>query len=148
MNATPSEVSAVLGVVNPANAAAAAYSTGWVDASRWERLRATIFAGVLGASATLNAKLEGGTTSSGGTTGDITGAAITQLTKAGSDDNKQAQINLNTDALAGTEYRYVRLTVTVAVATSPICAVLEGFGPKYSPASDNDATTVDEIVSV
>ncbi len=125
-------------------------STGWVDMSKWGRIQAIVMAGDLGASATLDAKLTVGTTSSGGTTADVSGAAITQLTQAGTDSNKQALINLDVGQLAKTHvaYQYVRLTMTVGTATSDAGALLMGFAPKYAPASDSDSTTVDEIVSV
>lgn len=149
-NSLPSEQVAVLACIDPDAYTAAAYSTGWVDMSLWTRLQAVIMAGDLGSSATLDAKLTVGTTSSGGTTADISGAAITQLTQAGTDSNKQAIINLDVGQLAHTHvnYRYIRLTMTVGTATSDAGALLLGFGPKYAPASDNDSTAVDEIVSV
>lgn len=144
----PSEQSAVLACIDPDAYTAATYTTGWVSMSVWDTLQAIVMAGDLGASATLDAKLEGATDSSGTGAADITSAAITQLTQAGTDSNKQALINLRTDSLAGTGYTHVRLSMTVGTATSDAGGLLLGFGPKYSPASDNDSSTVDEIVTV
>ena len=80
---------------------------------------------------------------------DIPGAAITALTQAGTDADKQAVINFNTDLLAGsTLYTHFRLAMTTAVADCDAGAIVLGFDPRYAPASDNDATTVDEIVTV
>ena len=79
---------------------------------------------------------------------DITGKAITQLTQAGTDSNKQAIINLHRDELdLANSYTHVRLSHTVATATSDSAAILLGFDPRYNTASDNDAATVDEIVA-
>ncbi len=145
-NATPSEQSAILGVVDPDAYTAAAYSTGYMPLKLFSRLQAIVMAGDLGASATINAKLTAYTDSSGGGALDIPGAAITALTQAGTDDNKQAIINVN---LAGSvAYTHARLTVTVGTATSDMGAIVLGFGPRYAPASDNDAASVDEIVTV
>lgn len=148
MNQLPSEICAVVAAIDPDAYAANAYSTGWVSLKLFERFQAIIMAGDLGASATLDAKLTAATSDAGAGAADITGAAITQLTQAGSDSNKQAIINLNTDALAGTAYTHFRLTMTVGTQTSDAGALLLGFAPLYSPASDNDSSVVDEIVSV
>jgi len=149
VNKTPSEVCALVGVISPAAATAAAYNTGYIPLKNFRRYMAVISAGVLGSSATLDAKLTVYTSAAGAGAYDVPGAAITQLTKAGSDDNKQAIINLNTDTLAGgTKYTHMRLTCTVGTATSPFGAMVYGFDPAYGPASDNDLSTVDEIVSV
>jgi hypothetical protein len=148
MNRLPSEQVAVVAVIDPDAYTAAAYSTGWVSLALFERFQAVIMAGDLGASATIDAKLTGATSSAGAGAVDITGAAITQLTQAGTDSNKVALINLNTDTLAGSGYTHARLTVTVGTATSDMAALLLGFAPLYAPASDNDASIVDEVVSV
>lgn len=149
MNKTPSAVAAIVGVINPAAATAATYNSGYIPLKLFRRYMAIIAAGTLGASGTLDAKLVAYTNASGGGAYDIPGAVITQLTKAGSDDNKQAIIDFNTDVLAGsTKYTHMRLVVTVGTATSPFSALVLGFDPLYEPASDNDLASVDEIVSV
>lgn len=150
MNQLPSEISAVVAAIDPDAYTAGAYSTGWVSLALFERFQAIVMAGDLGSSATLDAKLTAATSSAGAGSADITGAAITQLTQAGSDSNKQAIINLDTATsfLAGSSYTHFRLTVTVGTATSDAGALLLGFAPLYSPASDNDSSVVDEIVSV
>jgi hypothetical protein len=148
MNALPSEQVAVLACIDPDAYGTGTYTTGRIHAALFERLQAVIMAGDLGSSATLNAKLIGHTASSGGTSADISGAAITALTQAGSDSNKQAIINLDGGKLGKLGYEYVELSMTVGTATSDCGALLLGFDPKYAPASDNDAASVDEIVSV
>jgi hypothetical protein len=44
-------------------------------------------------------------------------------------------------------YSHLRLTLTVATQASLVSAVLLGLDARYSPASDNDAASVDEIVA-
>lgn len=147
-NQTPSEQSAVLACIDPDAYAANTYTTGWVSLAEWDYVQAIVMAGDLGSSATLDAKLTAATDSSGTGPTDVTGAAITQLTQAGTDSNKQALINLRTDSLAGQGFTHLQLSMTVGTATSDAGALLMGFGPKYAPASNSDATTVDSIATV
>lgn len=146
-NLKPSQRVAVLGVINPQSQAAGALSTGWIDASRWNNVQAILLAGALGASATLDGKFEQASSSGGTGAKDVSGAAITQLTKAGTDDNKQAIVNLRADSLdINNGFRWVRFTATVATAACLTSCVVLGFDGRFEPASDLDASTVDEIV--
>lgn len=147
-NIPPSDRVAVLTALDPISQSAAARSTGWVSMANWRTAMAVIQAGALGTSATLDAKIEQATSSGGAGAKDITGKAITQLTKAGSDDNKQAIINLRQDDLdMNGGFTHVRLTLTVGTAASLTSGLLLGFDAANGWASANDATTVDEIVS-
>ncbi|WP_296540030.1 hypothetical protein [Rhizorhabdus sp.] len=146
-NLNPSAMVAVLGAINPSSQAAGALSTGWVDMQDWFNAMAIVHAGALGASATLDAKIQQATDGSGTGAKDVTGLAITQLTKAGSDDNKQAIINIRQEDLdRNNGFRYVRLTMTVATAASLTSALLLGLNPRYGAANAGDAASVDEIV--
>lgn len=148
MNMLPSEVAAVVGAINPAAQTAATYTTGYIPMKLFRRFMAIVQAGTLGSSATIDAKLIAYTSDAGAGAFDIPGAAITQLTQASTDSNKQAVINFDTQALAGnTEYTHFRLSMVVGTATSGASAVVLGFDPLYGPASDNDAATVDSINS-
>lgn len=50
--------------------------------------------------------------------------------------------------LAGTtKYTHFRLSVTMGTAGADLGAIVLGFDPLYAPASDNDASTVDEVVT-
>ena len=147
-NSLPSERAAVLATVDPDVLTAAAHTSDYIDMSKFQRARAIVMAGTLGASATFDAKLVQATDSSGTGSKDITGKAITQLTQAGSDSDKQAIINLDAMELdLDNGFDFVALTITVATASSDGAGVLLGFDPKHAPASDNDLASVDEIVS-
>lgn len=147
LNAKPSELAAVVGCIDADAYAANTYTTGWVDMRDFGAVLAIVAAGDLGTSATLDAKLEQATSSGGAGLKDVTGKAIAQLTQAGTDSNKQSLINCRAEELdADNGYRYVRLSMTVAVATSDAAGLLLGFHPGRGAASDFDATTVDEIV--
>jgi hypothetical protein len=136
-NVRPSDKIALLGALNPVSQAAATVTSGWIDASQYYNFLALIVTGVLGASATIDAKLQQATDSSGTGVKDITGKAITQLVKA-SNDNNQAQINLRADELdINNGFNYFRLSVTVGTAASLIAAQIFGTDPRYaaSPAA-------------
>jgi hypothetical protein len=147
-NLLPSDRAAIVGVIDPDVTAAGAVSTGWVAAKDFLTFMAIVFAGTLGSSATLDAKIEQASDSSGTGAKDVTGKAITQLTQAGTDSDKQAIINVkqsDLDIVNG--FTHLRLTITVATASSDAGGVLLGFDPAFGPASDYDAATVDEIVA-
>lgn len=146
-NSLPSERAAVVATVDPDAYAAGAESSDWVNMGLFESIMAIVMAGTLGASATLDAKLEQATDSSGTGVKDVTGKSITQLVKA-TDDDKQAVINCRGEELdVSNGFSYVRLTMTVGTAASDAGGVVLGFGPRYAPASDNDLASVAQIVA-
>lgn len=147
-NLNPSQIAAVVGAIDPDVYTAGTYTTGWVDMQDFDALMAIVMVGTLGSSATLDAKIEQATDGSGTGAKDVSGTDITQLTQAGTDSDKQAVINVHASDLDfANDFRFARLSITVAVATSDAGGVLLGFTPRYGAASDNDASTVDEIVS-
>lgn len=148
MNKLPTERVALVGVIDADAYAASTYTTTAVDCSKFRRLAALIAVGDFVSTGVLSAKLQKCTDASGTSAEDITNAAITNLTQAGSDDNKQAWINFDCQGLEGSEKRFVRLSVTLTTAGADMAAFLFGFDAFTNPASDNDASTVDEIVSV
>lgn len=144
-NILPSSRVAIMGVIDPDATAAGTVTTGWVSMSGFANAMAIVMAGTLGVSATLDAKIQQATDSSGTGAKDITGKAITQLTQAGTDSDKQVVINISENDLdvAG-DFTHIRLSMTVGTATSGAGGLLLGFDAAYAPATD--ATTVDEIV--
>ena len=134
-NLRPSDRAAVVAVLNPISQAAATVTTGWINMATFASIMAILQAGVLGASATVDAKLQQATDGSGTGVKDVTGKAIVQLTKAGTDDNKQVVINCRADDLdIANNFTHVRLSVTVATAACLIGAVVLGFDPRYGSA--------------
>jgi hypothetical protein len=148
MNRLASENVAVVGNIDPDAYGASTVTSGWIAAKDFGHFLAIVQAGDLGASATVDAKLEQATSAAGAGAKDITGKAITQLTQAGTDSNKQAVINLRPEELdVDGGFTHFRLSITVAVAASDVGGVVLGVDPLFAPASNNDASTVDEIVS-
>lgn len=146
-NLTPSQRAAIVGAIDPDAYAAGTYTTGWVDASDFYTFLALVSVGDLGTSATVDAKIQQATSAAGAGAKDLAGAAITQLTQAGSDSNVQALINIRSDSLdINAGFTHVRLSLTVGTAASDAGALLLGFDPRYGPANVADAATVAEIV--
>lgn len=151
MTSKLSERFALVGTIDPDAYVASTITSDWVDMGKFDRLMAVIYLGTLGASATIDAKLEQATDGSGTSAKDITGKAITQLTQAGTDaSDNQAIIDVKADELDKTtnpDFDFVRLSITVAVATSDVGGAVYGGNARNKPASDNDLASVAEIVN-
>lgn len=149
MNELASQSVAVVGNIDPDAYSASTVTTGWIDASKFHRYMAIIQAGTLGSSATVDAKLEQASDSSGTGAKDITDKAITQLTQAGTDSDKQAVINLRPaeEMDIDNDFTHFRLSVTIGTAACDAGGIVIGLDARQGPASDNDASTVDEIVA-
>lgn len=146
-NSKPSEQVALLDSIAPASLATGAATTGWISVASFQKLLVLIQTGVLGASATIDAKLQQATASAGTGAKDITGTAITQVVKA-SGDGKQVAINFDTSQLdVEGGFDYVQLSVTVGTAASLASAVVLGFSPRFGPASASNNATVVQIVN-
>ena len=144
----PSEKVAVVATIDPDAYTAAAYTSDWVNMADFEEVLAVIKVGTMASTSTVDAKLQQATDSSGTSAKDVTGKAITQLTEAGSDSDKQALINLKSYELdVENGFTHVAVVVTVGTAASDMDATILGLRPKYGPASDYDLASVDEIVT-
>lgn len=146
LNQKLAEAVSVLATVDPATVAASTVATGWVDASTFFYLMALLQTGVMGASGTIDAKLQQATDNAGTGAKDITGKVIVQIVKA-SGDNKQALINMkiaDLDTEGG--FRFVRLSITVGTAASLLGAVIFGGSPRYqSSAAYNQLGVVQNV---
>ena len=94
-NIKASEAIAVLDCINPISQSAGTVTTGWIKADKFSNFLALVLCGVLGSSATVDAKIQQANTSGGGSAKDVSGKSITQLVKA-SNDNNSVEINLRT----------------------------------------------------
>lgn len=141
-----SDRTGILSTLDPASVAASTVLTAYVPVSKWHTIAAILQTGVLGASATVDAKLRQAQDSSGTGVKDITGKAITQLVKA-SHDNKQVVIECKADDLdTANGFTHVALSVTVGTAASLLSAVLLGTNARYLPATDFDDADVVQVV--
>lgn len=143
-NVKPSQRVTLLDRLVPVSQGAATVATGWKSMKEYESMLGFLSVGVLGAAATIDAKLRQATDGAGAGAKDITGKTITQLTKAGTDDNKEVLINLQSEDLdVEGGFSFVQLQVTVGVAASLIAAYLLGMDARYKPTH---AASVDEVV--
>lgn len=123
-NALPSELIDVVAALDPDAYGAAAVSSGYADMSDYEALLAVALVGDFVSTGKYDLKLQSNTAASGGS--DVSGKAITQLTQAGTDSNKQALINLRGEEL--TEgHRYVKMVRTLTDAGADSATLLLGL---------------------
>jgi hypothetical protein len=145
-NVKLSEKVAILATLDPASVAAGTVLTAWVPLANVGQLTALIQTGVLGASATVDAKLRQATDASGTNAKDITGKAIAQIVKA-TGDNVQALVEMRAEDLdVNNGFGFVALSVTVGTAASQLSAALIGSVTRYLPASQFNQAAVKQIV--
>lgn len=142
-----SEALALVATIDPD-----AYTTGdqnsdAIDMENHRRVMFIVQAGTLGSSGTLDFAVYGDTSSGGSFTTAITGKSITQLTEAGTDDDKQAIVEVTAEEVNDQSMRYIRGVLTVGVATSDAGMVALADASRFTPASAFDLATVDEIVA-
>ena len=145
----PSVRAATVGVIDPDVLTATTHDSGWIDMGLFERIMAIVMVGTLGEGAEFDAKLQQAQDADGTGVKDISGKAITQMSEDVSPvvEDKQKIINCRADELdANNGFTHARLRITVAAASSDGGAVVLGFDPRYTPASDNDLASVTEIV--
>jgi hypothetical protein len=132
----PSERMALVAAVDPASQSTGAPAvTPWIKADGFFNYFALIQSGVLGASGTLDAKLEQATDGAGAGAKAVPGKAITQLVKA-TGDGKQAMIELAPDELdISAGFKWFRLSVTTGTAAGLASAAVFGVDPRYAPPS-------------
>lgn len=150
MNPLPSEKVAILGTIDPDVTTASTVVSDYGSMADFESIMFVLTVGTLGASATIDAVVQQATDSGGtGAKNLTTSKAITQMTQAGTDQSDtQVVINVRAEDLdMANSFDHVAISVTVGTATSDIGAVVLGLNPRYAPASDNDITSVGEIVS-
>jgi hypothetical protein len=145
-NAKGSELLSILATIDPASISAGTVTTGWVSAGNHHNLLAVIQTGALGTSATLDAKLQQASDSTGAGAKDVSGKAIAQIVKA-TGDNKQALINLRPDELdVANGFAFVRLSLTVGTAASVAGAQLLGVNSRYASADAFNQAAVVQII--
>ena len=145
-NSKASEMLTILATIDPASQSAGTATTGWVSVANHHGLLAGVQTGVLGTLATVDAKLQQATDSSGAGAKDVAGRAITQIVKA-TGDNKQALINIKPEDLDTVNgFGFVRVTVTVGVAASITSAQLLGVNPRFAPADAANQAAVVQVI--
>jgi len=146
-NLLASQEAGVVGIVDPDAYNAGFYGTDWIPMASFGRLQGIIQVGDMVATSTVDALFQQATDNAGTGKKTISGKAITQLTQAGGDDNKQAVIDLmEAEMDVNNNFDFARLYVIVGTAASDLAALVMGQSPKYGDASDNDLASVAEII--
>ena len=142
----PPQVVGFLGGIAPASISASTVTSGWISTAQYQSFMAIISAGTLGTSATLDAKIQQATDSSGTGAKDVTGLAITQMVKA-TDDNKQAILGFASDSLdIANGFNWFRVSMTIGTAASGACATILGMDQRIGSVASTDASSVKEII--
>ena len=146
-NAKGSEELSILATIDPVSQGAGTVTTGWVNVANYHALLAVIQTGVLGASATLDGKLQQAQDNVGTGVKDVATKAIVQIVKA-SGDNKQALINLKPEDVDNANgFGFIRLSLTVGGAASLVSGQLLGVNPRYASADAFNQAGVVQIIS-
>jgi len=144
-NAKGSELLSILATLDPVSQAAGTVATAWVTVANFHAFLAIVETGVLGAAATLDARIQQAQDGAGTGVKDVAGRAIVQIVKA-TGDNKQALINFKPEDLDNTNnFSFVRLSLTVGTAASVITATLFGVNPRYATAEAFNQAAVAQI---
>lgn len=148
-NANASENIAVLGTIDPDAYSTSTVVSDYVDMSDFESVLIVLQAGTIVSTGTIDAVVKQATDSSGSGAKNLTTTkAITQLTEAGTDSDKQVVLEVRAEELdVNNVFTHVAISVTFATAGADFGAVLLGINPSYGPASANDLGSVDEIVT-
>jgi hypothetical protein len=145
-NVLPSDRATLLATIDPDAYGAGTVVSDYVSLADFESLQAIVMVGEMQATSTVDAKLLQATDSSGTGAKDITGKAITQLTAAGTDDDKQAIINCRSEELdVANSFTHVALSMTTATAASDSSGLILGHSARYQPATD--LSSVDEVIA-
>ena len=142
-----SEALAIVDCIDPDVYTTGDYTGDVVDMQLHRRVMFIVMAGTLGSSAKIDFLVYGSTASNMASPGALTGKAITQLTQASTDSDKQAVVEVTAEEVIAQGYRYIRGTMTVTTATSDAGVLTLADFSRYSPASEYDLSSVDEIVA-
>ena len=142
-NVQLSERIAVVAAIDPDAYATGTQGTDTVDMRYHDRVMFIVQVGTLGSSATVDFKVQ--ESANGTSWSDLSGKSITQLTDAGSDDDKQAIVEVAAAELSSGK-RYLRGVLTIGTASSDAGVIALG-DCRYEPVEDFDLSSVDEIVA-
>ena len=149
-----SERVAVLAAIDPDAYSPSTVTSGWVKADKFHKFAAIGMLGDTNASGSPYGQavfsIFQGNTDSGGAAKLVSGKTVTLGEIAGAtEENDQCVINLDPadelDLDAG--FYWIAVRAVVSGEACDVAAVLLGIDPKYSPASNNDSATVNEIIA-
>lgn len=141
-----SDNAVIVATIDPDAYTANTYITDGIDMSLWDKVLFIIAVGVFGTGATVDFTVKGDTASGGSYTTTITGKAITQLTEAGTDADKQVIVEVTQAEVQAQSFHYIRGALVLGTEACDLAVIALGFGPNVAPATDNDLASVDEYI--
>ncbi len=138
---------AVVGTIDPDAYGTGTYLTDAIALKDFRSFAFLVKTGDMGSGATVNFSVVGAT-SEGGSYTALSTVAITALTQAGSDGDKQAWIVVSPIFIESLGLGYTHIKGELVIGTQSVDADVTafGFGPRFGPATDFDLASVDEIV--
>ena len=136
----------ILSTIDPQSVGTDGASGDVIDMHYHRRVVFILAVGAMTTNSTVDLSIYGDTASGGAYATLITGKSLTTLEETGSDDNKQAMIEVTAEEVAAQGLRYLKPVVTVAAAASLMCLVALGDFARYSDGADFDLASVAEIV--
>ena len=124
--------------------AASTVLTSAVNLQKFRKVLFLIDIGTLGASATIDFKVQAAKTS-GGTYADVASTSITQVTAS----NKTEIVEVSADHVQntmGNGYQYLKGSLTVGTAASQASVTVLGVIGDHEPTSDNKDSSLDQVV--
>lgn len=146
-NQAVTERLSILSVIDPQSIGTDGANGDVIDMHYHRRVVFVLAIGAMTTNSTVDLGIYGDTASGGSYATLITGKSITQLEETGTDDNKQALIEVTAEEVAAQGLRYLRPAVTVAAAASLGCLIALGDFARYSGGADYDLASVAEIVN-
>jgi hypothetical protein len=116
------ENATVTKVLDPVSQSAGSPTTVWIPMQGFKRAVFILQVGAMTTNSTVDMKLQTAESDSGTGANDVTGAAITQLTEAGTDDNKVVAIDINFEEAVSDSDTHIGAIITVATAASLLSA--------------------------
>lgn len=140
---------ALIGTIDPDAYGTGVTSTDVIDMRYWKEVLFVVTAGDIVSTGTIDFEVNYDTASGGTFTNVVTGKAITQLTEAGTDSNKQALVRVTDEEVAqmAVGARYIRGDANLLAAGADFAVVVLGVPKSYGPANEYDLASVDEIVN-
>ena len=129
------------GQIGPVSGAAGTAQNGdWVDMAGYERVTFLVQTGVAGDTATIDAKVQQASSSTGTGAKDVTGAAITQRAAHATNNDKLVLAVTVSAPVLDEGFQFVRIVVTSGVAASLVSAVGILYRGGDQPAKDKGLT--------
>ena len=140
-----SEILAVVSTIDPEAQTASAVNGDVIDMQDFDRVLFVVQVGTIASNGTVDFVVKSDSASGGSYA--TTEASMTQLTEAGGDGDQTVLVEVRGYDVAANGNRYIRPTLTTAVAAADVAVVALGSLRNYAPTTGVDLASVAEIVA-